>query len=158
MRQWCYSDFLSGTKDARTPQAAPPEQWQAVVKTLPWQDNTNLARRAHVVQYVREFFMKWVQSCWSEAWVMSLWAWCWRTDAFGLCFDFITELHTDLHSLLPKIVFNDHGMQKQSLALSQSTILRYFSKAFPFTSSLWGFYHKIDNRQNNLLKNQNKVC
>lgn len=47
--------------------------------------------------------------------------------AFGLYFDFIAELHTHLLSLPPKIVPNDHGVQKQSFALSQSTILRYFS-------------------------------
>lgn len=56
MRQWCYSNFLSGAKDARTPQAAPPEQRQTVVKTPPWRDNTNPARRAHIVQYVRVLY------------------------------------------------------------------------------------------------------
>lgn len=53
----------------------------------------------------------------------------------GLYFDFIAELHTDVLALPPKIVLYDHGVQKQSFALSQSTILRYFSEAFPFISS-----------------------
>lgn len=39
--------------------------------------------------------------------------------AFGVYFDFIAEPHTDLLSLPPKIVFDDHGVQKQSFALSQ---------------------------------------
>lgn len=58
------------------------------------------------------------------------------SSAFGLYFDFIAELHTDSLSLPPKIVFNDHSVQKQNVALSQSTILRYFSRAFPLISSL----------------------
>lgn len=40
----------------------------------------------------------------------------------GLDFDFIAELHTDVLTLPSKRVFNDHGVQKQSSALSQSTI------------------------------------
>lgn len=39
--------------------------------------------------------------------------------AFGVYFDFISEPHTDLLSLPPKIVFDDHGVQKQSFALSK---------------------------------------